>query len=246
MKKHDDLSTYFLRWVRCSPTRRLRAAAIPGSRVASRACRRFSRASAALTAPIDMVDTLRPQCRPLLILRLPLRPQRPVAALAVAAPALTVGLPRGTVVHVVGGDTLDVDRAGTVERVRLIGIDMPETVKPNTLVECFGRQAPAYAKQLLDGQAVSIEAYPSQDTRDRYGRLLAYIWLDDGRLANLELVAGGYAYESTISPTPTSNTSSRPSRLPRRRCAALVAPTCMAFIGLAARPPLRLRTIRLR
>jgi len=70
-------------------------------------------------------------------------------------------------------------------------------VKPNSPVECFGREASAQAKQLLDGQAVSIEADPSQDTRDRYGRLLAYIWLADGQLANFELVADGYAYEYT-------------------------------------------------
>ena len=71
----------------------------------------------------------------------------------------------------VDGDTLDVDLAGTVERLRLIGIDTPETVKSNSLVECFSRESSAYAKQLLDGQAVSIEADPSQDTRDRYGRM---------------------------------------------------------------------------
>ncbi len=123
-------------------------------------------------------------------------PTTPPAA-AAAAPSTPPGLPRGTVVHVVDGDTLDVNLAGTVERIRLIGINTPETVKPNTPVECFGREASAYAKQLLNGQAVSVEADPSQDTRDKYGRLLAYVWLDDGRLANLDLVVGGYAYEYT-------------------------------------------------
>lgn len=127
----------------------------------------------------------------------PLAPATASAAPAAAAPAIPAGLPRGTVIHVVDGDTLDVDLGGTVERIRLIGIDTPETVKPNSSVECFGREASLYAKQLLDGQAVSIEAAPSQDTRDRYGRLLAYIWLADGTLANVELVAGGYAYEYT-------------------------------------------------
>jgi len=100
-------------------------------------------------------------------------PLAPSAAPDAPAPAIPAGLPRGTVVHVVDGDTLDVDLAGTVERVRLIGIDTPETVKPNTPVECFGRDASAYAKYLLDGQAVYIEDDPSQDSRDRYGRLLA-------------------------------------------------------------------------
>lgn len=90
---------------------------------------------------------------------------------------------------------LDVVLAGTVERVRPIGVDTPKTVNPNTLVECFGREASACAKQLLDGQAVYVEDDPSQDSRDRYGCLLAYLWLDDGRLANLDLVTGGYVYE---------------------------------------------------
>ncbi len=153
--------------------------------------------SAAPTAPIAMADTAAPTMPTAAPPTSAAVSPAPVAAPAAAAPALPADLPRGTVVHVVDGDTLDVDLAGTVERVRLIGIDTPETVKPNSPVECFGREASAFAKQLLDGQAVSIEADPSQDTRDRYGRLLAFIWLDDGRLSNLELVAGGYAYEYT-------------------------------------------------
>lgn len=127
----------------------------------------------------------------------PSSPAAPSAAPAAVAPALPPGLPRGSVVAVVDGDTLDVELAGTVERVRLIGVDTPETVKPNTPVECFGKEASAFTRQLLGGQTVYVEDDPSQDTRDRYGRLLAYVWLADGRLANLELVAGGYAYEYT-------------------------------------------------
>jgi len=73
-------------------------------------------------------------------------PPGPAAAPNIAAPAIPPGLPHGTVVAVVDGDTLDVDRAGTVERIRLIGIDTPETVKPNMPVECFGREASAYAR----------------------------------------------------------------------------------------------------
>jgi micrococcal nuclease len=113
------------------------------------------------------------------------------------APALPSGLPRGTVVAVVDGDTVDVNLDGTVERVRMIGIDTPETVRPNTPVECFGKEASAYTKALLERQAVYVEEDPSQDSRDQYGRLLAYVWLEDGRMANLALVDGGYAYEYT-------------------------------------------------
>lgn len=113
------------------------------------------------------------------------------------APHPPAALPQGTVVRVVDGDTVDVAIGGEVERVRLIGIDTPETVRPNTPIECFGKQASAFTGQLLGGQTVAIEADPSQDSRDKYGRLLAYLWLADGRMANMELVAGGYAYEYT-------------------------------------------------
>jgi len=147
--------------------------------------------------PVPVAASPAPSAAPTIPTAAPLAPATASAAPDAAAPTIPAGLPRGTLIHVVDGDTLNVDLGGTVERIRLIGIDTPETVKPNSPVECFGREASAQAKQLLNGQAVSIEADPSQDTRDRYGRLLAYIWLADGTLANFELVAGGYAYEYT-------------------------------------------------
>ena len=116
---------------------------------------------------------------------------------AEGAPSMPAGLPQGTVRAVVDGDTLDVEVAGEVSRVRMIGVDTPETVRPNTPVECFGREASDFSKQLLAGQAVLLEEDPSQDSRDRYGRLLRFVWLADGRMANYELVAQGYAYEYT-------------------------------------------------
>lgn len=116
---------------------------------------------------------------------------------ASGAPSMPAGLPQGTVSAVVDGDTLDVEVGGEVSRVRMIGVDTPETVRPNTPVECFGREASAFSKQLLTGQAVLLEEDPSQDSRDRYGRLLRFVWLADGRMANYELVAQGFAYEYT-------------------------------------------------
>jgi micrococcal nuclease len=112
-------------------------------------------------------------------------------------PALPAGLPSATIARVIDGDTVDVTLDGQPLRVRLIGIDTPETVDPRKPIECFGREASARAHELLDGQAVFIEDDPSQGDVDRYGRALRYIWLADGRLFNLELVAQGYAFEYT-------------------------------------------------
>jgi micrococcal nuclease len=106
-------------------------------------------------------------------------------------------LPSAAVARVVDGDTVDVTLEGQTVRVRLIGIDTPETVDPRKPVECFGREASAKAHEFLDGQTVFLEDDPSQDSVDRYGRALRYVWLSDGRLFNLEMIAQGYAFEYT-------------------------------------------------
>ena len=106
-------------------------------------------------------------------------------------------LPTATVVRVIDGDTVDVRLDGQLVRLRLIGIDTPEVVDPRRPVECFGHEASARAHVLLDGQRVALEGDASQDERDRYGRLLRYIWLSDGRLFNQQMVAEGYAFEYT-------------------------------------------------
>ena len=120
-----------------------------------------------------------------------------------ARAALAGGAGQGavaTVVHVVDGDTVDIRVAGQVERVRLLGIDTPETVKPGTPVQCYGPQASNRTKQLLPlGTAVLVQR--DQEPRDRYGRLLAYLWrARDGLFVNRSLVADGYARTLSISP----------------------------------------------
>jgi micrococcal nuclease len=81
----------------------------------------------------------------------------------------------GRVTRVVDGDTLHVRVDGRDETVRLIGIDTPELHKPGTPVECGARAATRAMEQLADGQRVELVSDPSQDDRDRYGRLLAYV-----------------------------------------------------------------------
>lgn len=101
------------------------------------------------------------------------------------------------VTRVVDGDTIWVQADGGRLKVRLIGIDTAETVAPNRPVGCFGPEASAQTARLLDGEQVHLELDPSQGDTDRYGRTLAYVWLDDGRMVNELLVRNGFAVEYT-------------------------------------------------
>lgn len=87
----------------------------------------------------------------------------------------------GPVSRVVDGDTADVQIEGVTTRIRIIGIDTPETVAPGQPVDCFGPEASARARELLEGQTVTLEPDPTQDQIDAFGRLLVYVTLPDGR-----------------------------------------------------------------
>jgi micrococcal nuclease len=103
------------------------------------------------------------------------------------------------VLRVVDGDTILVAVGGRQERVRYIGVDTPETVKPNTPVQCFGKRASAANHRLVDGRDVRLVA--DAEARDRYGRLLAYVYrVRDGLFVNETLLRGGYATPLTIAP----------------------------------------------
>jgi micrococcal nuclease len=98
------------------------------------------------------------------------------------------------VLRVVDGDTVDVELDGRRERVRLIGVDTPEV---HGSVEHYGEEASAFAKERLTGAEVSLEL--DAEERDRYGRLLAYLWLGD-EMFNETLVREGYAQVMTVPP----------------------------------------------
>ncbi len=100
----------------------------------------------------------------------------------------------------IDGDTIDVNMNGSVETIRMIGMDTPETHKPNTPVQCYGPEAANYTKNLIDGQKVRLQADPLDTNRDRYGRLLRYVYLADGRLVEKELISNGYAFAYTQFP----------------------------------------------
>jgi len=111
----------------------------------------------------------------------------------------SIGCARSQALHhverVVDGDTFVLTGG---ERVRLIGIDTPETVHPKKPVEPFGPEASSFTKKMLEGRDVRLE-FDVQE-RDKYGRLLAYVYLEDGTFVNAELVKSGFAVILTIPP----------------------------------------------
>ena len=120
----------------------------------------------------------------------------PVAQSAVAEEIAT-STPENTVItRVVDGDTVVAMVSGISEKIRLIGVDTPETVDPRKPVQCFGMEASAFTKSLLLNATIRLEADPSQGDRDKYGRLLRYVFLGNTNISE-EIIAKGYGHEYT-------------------------------------------------
>lgn len=101
------------------------------------------------------------------------------------------------VLRVVDGDTILVEIDGRQERVRYIGVDTPETVAQDSPIECFGPEASAANKELVEGKSVRLERDISE--RDQYGRLLRYVYAGD-IFVNAELIRRGFATTVTFPP----------------------------------------------
>jgi micrococcal nuclease len=99
-------------------------------------------------------------------------------------------------IRAVDGDTIEVRIDGASEdvKVRLLGVDTPESVDPRRPVECFGKEASKYTASHVDGRRVRLEADPKADEVDKYGRLLRNVILADGTDLNASLVSDGYAH----------------------------------------------------
>ena len=103
------------------------------------------------------------------------------------------------VVSVTDGDTFEINYNGTKTKVRLIGIDTPESVHPNSKKNNkYGEEASKYTKSLLEGKTVKLEFDVSP--KDKYGRLLAYVYLESGEMLNEKLLKEGYAQVATYPP----------------------------------------------
>ncbi len=104
------------------------------------------------------------------------------------------------VVEFFDGDTIAVDMNGVSEKIRLIGVDTPETHDPRKSVQCYGKQASEFTKNLIGNNPVRLEADPTNQNRDRYNRLLRYAYLPNGTLVNSELIKQGYGFAYTSFP----------------------------------------------
>lgn len=130
-------------------------------------------------------------------------PSATIRSGAPTAPATPASAPLpacqwATATRVVDGDTIVVRIKGAEDHVRYIGVDTPETVAPGQPVQPFGPEASALNRTLVEGKQVCLEKDITD--RDRYGRLLRYAWLADGRLVNEELLLAGLATVVTYPP----------------------------------------------
>jgi micrococcal nuclease len=114
-----------------------------------------------------------------------------------AASSAASGSIEGTVVRVVDGDTIAVQLADRVEKIRYIGVNSPEIHHPIKGEQPGGREAAEVNRRLVGGRHVRLEL--DVRARDRYGRLLAYVWTGD-TMVNAELVRLGYAQVMTVPP----------------------------------------------
>jgi micrococcal nuclease len=131
-----------------------------------------------------------------------------------------------TVVRVIDGDTIVVRIGGHDENVRLIGIDTPETHKPDTPVECFGPEASARMAQLLPvGTPVRLER--DTEARDRYGRLLAYVYRSsDDLFVERTMLDEGYAGALDIPPNSAHRADLGAAAAAARAAARGLWPVC--------------------
>jgi micrococcal nuclease len=127
---------------------------------------------------------------------LSLIPLLAVAALA-CSPSQAGPTLEGIVIRVIDGDTIHVRIGDHVEKVRYIGVNTPEVHHPRKGVEPGAREASRVNRELVGGKRVRLEI--DVQTRDRYGRLLAYVWVGD-TMVNAELLRRGYAQVMTVPP----------------------------------------------
>lgn len=119
------------------------------------------------------------------------------------SPSKSLPVPEAGTYRVVSfsdGDTITVDMNGVEEEIRFIGVDTPEVHDPRVSVQCFGRVASEYTKSLIGSNNVRLEADAANTNRDRYNRLLRYVYLPDGRLVNAEIIKQGYGFAYTLFP----------------------------------------------
>jgi micrococcal nuclease len=105
-----------------------------------------------------------------------------------------------SVAEVIDGDTIKVKMGGKTETIRLIGIDTPEVASPYREEGCFGKEASEEMKKILQNKNIYLAADPTASDKDKYGRLLRYVYLPGGEFVNAKLVEEGYAFNYIYEP----------------------------------------------
>jgi micrococcal nuclease len=124
----------------------------------------------------------------------------------------------GTVVRAIDGDTILVQAGGKIWDVRLLGIDTPETVDPRKPVQCFGPEASHFTKHLVTGRRVVLRY--DKEHHDRYGRLLAYVYLLSGRNSFLNALLVRLGYARTVPFAPNTEHAGELAALERKAALA--------------------------
>lgn len=115
-----------------------------------------------------------------------------------AVPETTATSSLYRVLSVIDGDTIIVDKDGEPTTVRLLGIDTPEVDPQYNPIECYGREATNATKEKVLNKTINLETDESQGAVDQFGRILAYVFLEDGTNLNLHLITEGFAKEYTF------------------------------------------------
>lgn len=105
-------------------------------------------------------------------------------------------IPQNKVIKIIDGDTLEVYHDNKIEKIRMIGLNTPESVDPRRGLECYGIESSDRLKNLLEGKIVKLEEDETQGSLDKYGRALRYIFLD-GININQKMIEEGYGFEYT-------------------------------------------------
>lgn len=105
-------------------------------------------------------------------------------------------IPENKVIKVIDGDTIEIYKNKKIEKIRLIGVNTPETVNPRKPVQCFGKEASNKLKELLSNQIVRLESDETQTNLDKYGRQLRYVFLNNENI-NKKMIEEGYGFEYT-------------------------------------------------
>lgn len=110
--------------------------------------------------------------------------------------------PTYQVLKVVDGDTIHISYNGKDEKVRFIGLDTPETKDPRKPIQCFGREATAKMTEFAENKNIRLEFDKTQGERDKYGRLLAFVYSEDNKNLAYEMIRQGYGNEYTYNSNP--------------------------------------------